>query len=289
MSEIKWIKLTTSMFEDEKVDFIESLPETDSILIIWIKLLTLAGKCNMKGHIFLTENIPYTDEMLAHKFRRPLSTVRLALETFKRLGMIEVDENSVIQICNWEKHQNIDGMERIREQNRIRKQKEREKTKFLLEDSDMSRDMSRDVTENVTRSHATDIDKDIDKEINNMPFSSSPLPYKEIIDYLNEKTGSKFRASSEETKRLIKARFNAGFTLEDFKKVIDVKSSQWLNNKDMNKYLRPKTLFGTNFEGYLNEYERDNKPTPSSEPSRNYQAEIEAALQEDAKKWGIER
>ena len=60
MSEIKWIKITTGMFQDEKIDYIESLPEADAILIIWIKLLTLAGKCNSNGFIFLTENIPYT-------------------------------------------------------------------------------------------------------------------------------------------------------------------------------------------------------------------------------------
>ena len=62
------------MFEDEKIDFIESLPESDAILVIWIKLLTLAGKCNAGGFIFLTEKIPYTTEMLAHKFRRPINT-----------------------------------------------------------------------------------------------------------------------------------------------------------------------------------------------------------------------
>ena len=104
MAEVKWIKITTNMFEDEKIDFIESLPEADSILIIWIKLLTLAGKNNLNGYIFLTQNIPYTSEMLAHKFRRPLNTVKLALETLQRLEMIEFNENT-LKISNWEKHQ----------------------------------------------------------------------------------------------------------------------------------------------------------------------------------------
>ncbi|NLC26147.1 MAG: replication protein, partial [Fastidiosipila sp.] len=76
MSAVKWIKITTNMFDDEKIDFIESLPEADAILIIWIKLLTLAGKCNAGGFIYLADNIPYTEEMLTHKFKRPLNTVR---------------------------------------------------------------------------------------------------------------------------------------------------------------------------------------------------------------------
>lgn len=111
MSEIKWIKITTGMFQDEKIDYIESLPEADAILIIWIKLLTLAGKCNSNGFIFLTENIPYTYEMLAHKFRRPINVVKLALQTFNNLEMIVLD-GDFIKIANWEKHQNIEGMEK---------------------------------------------------------------------------------------------------------------------------------------------------------------------------------
>ena len=67
MSNVKWIKITTTMFDDEKIDFIESLPEADSILIIWIKHLTLAGRTNADGLILLSDTIPYTEEMLAHK------------------------------------------------------------------------------------------------------------------------------------------------------------------------------------------------------------------------------
>lgn len=159
MAEIKWIKLTTTMFEDEKIDFIESLPESDSILVIWIKLLTLAGKCNMKGYIFLTENIPYNEEMLAHKFRRPLNIVRLAFETFRKLGMIEIDEGNGIYISNWEKHQNIDGMEHIRELTRERNKKYRERKKqSRLTNGDVNNDV------NVTSHDGTDIDIDLDKE-----------------------------------------------------------------------------------------------------------------------------
>ena len=78
------------------------------------------------------------------------------------------------------------------------------------------------------------------------------IPYEEIINYLNFKASTNYRASTKKTQTLIKARFNEGFTLEDFKKVIDNKAADWLGNKDMEQYLRPETLFGTKFEGYLN-------------------------------------
>ena len=107
MAEVKWIKLLTGMFDDEKIKLIENTPEADMVLIIWIKLLTLAGKKNQAGFIFLTEKIPYTDEMLATIFKRPLNTIRLALSTFQKLEMIDMNKAGVIKITNWEKHQNI--------------------------------------------------------------------------------------------------------------------------------------------------------------------------------------
>lgn len=77
--------------------------------------------------------------------------------------------------------------------------------------------------------------------------------YKSIIDYLNQKTSKNFKSTSQETRNKINARLNNGFSLEDFKKVIDTKTNEWKNDKTMCKYLRPETLFGTKFESYLNE------------------------------------
>lgn len=79
--------------------------------------------------------------------------------------------------------------------------------------------------------------------------------YSEIIDYLNQKTGAHYKASGDKTRRLIKARMNEGFTVDDFKTVIDKKSAEWLSDSKMQQYLRPETLFGTKFEGYLNQKE----------------------------------
>jgi predicted phage replisome organizer len=160
LADVKWIKLSTNMFEDEKIRLIESLPEADTILIIWVKLLAQAGKTNASGYIYLSENIPFTDEMLSTIFNRPIGTVRLALKTFEQFGMIEISDNHFISISNWEKHQNIDGMEKIKAQTRNRVAKHREKQKQIGDA------VTGNVT--VTQSNATDIDidKEIDKEIN---------------------------------------------------------------------------------------------------------------------------
>lgn len=167
MADIKWIKIATDIFDDEKILLIEAMPDADAMIVIWFKLLTLAGKQNNSGVFLINDTIPYTDEMLATIFRRPLNTVRLALDTFYKFGMIDIIENT-ITIPKWEKHQNIDGMEKIREQTRLRVARHREKQKLI----------ESNVT--VTQCNATDIDidKDIDrdkeKEIDSIATSTAP-------------------------------------------------------------------------------------------------------------------
>ena len=130
MSEIKWIKITTDIFDDEKICLIDALPDHDAILVIWFKILALAGKHNRNGLLMMSDKVHYTDEMLATIFRRPLNTVRMALGIFEQFGMVEIIDG-VITLPNWEKHQNIDGMEKIKEQTRNRVARHREKQKNL--------------------------------------------------------------------------------------------------------------------------------------------------------------
>lgn len=156
MTEVKWIKLSVNMFEDEKIRLIESLPEADTILIIWIKLLAQAGKTNASGYIFLNEHIPYTDEMLAQIFIRPIGTVRLALKTFEQFGMIEISDDHFISITNWEKHQNIEGLEKIRMDTKKRVQRHREKQKKLIGNNECN------VT--VTSGNETEEEEEIEKD-----------------------------------------------------------------------------------------------------------------------------
>lgn len=132
MSDVKWIKITTDIFDDEKILLIESLPDADSLIVIWFKLLCLAGKQNNSGVFMINENIAYTEDMLATIFRRPLNTVRLALDAFEKYGMIEVIDG-VITIPNWGKHQNLDSIERKREYQRELMRKRRAEQKLLCE------------------------------------------------------------------------------------------------------------------------------------------------------------
>ena len=132
MADVKWIKITTDIFDDEKIKIIDTMPARDEILVIWFKLLSLAGRTNQGGVLRMNSKIPYTNEMLAAVFNRNLNMVQLSLNIFQNYGMIEVEENETISIVNWDKHQNIEGLDKIRIQNKLRQQTARHKKKTLL-------------------------------------------------------------------------------------------------------------------------------------------------------------
>lgn len=166
MAAVKWIKIVTDIFDDEKMLLVESLPSADSVIVIWFKLLCLAGKTNNSGVFIFNERIPYTDEMLASIFRRDVNIVRMALKTFENFGMIEIIDN-VITIPNWSKHQTLDAYERQKERDRLKKQQARAEKKALIsgksgdESGDASGDTSVDASGDVP---AIEEDKDIDIE-----------------------------------------------------------------------------------------------------------------------------
>ena len=157
MAEVKWVKLTTDMFDNRKIKHLRRLPEGNNIVLIWVMLLTMAGRCNSGGMIFLTENIPYTPKMLADELDFEESTVLLALDALEKLDMI-VTDNGVFAIAGWEEYQNIEGMEKIREQNRERQRLKRERQKQAL------LDVSRDSHVTVTGCHAIEEEIEEDKE-----------------------------------------------------------------------------------------------------------------------------
>lgn len=153
MAEVKWVKLTTDMFDNRKIKHLRRLPEGNNIVLIWVMLLTMAGRCNSGGMIFLTENIPYTPKMLADELDFEEATVTLALKALEQLDMI-VTDNGVFAIAGWEEYQNTDRLAEIREYNRIAKQKERAKKKLLEGVNDMS----------MTSQRCQDIEEEKDKD-----------------------------------------------------------------------------------------------------------------------------
>ena len=160
MAEVKWIKLTTDIFDDEKILMIESLPSADTIIVIWFKLLAFAGKSNNNGVFMMSNRIPYTEDMLAAIFRRDSKTVSLALKTFEQFGMIEIIDD-VITIPNWEKHQSLDAYEKKKERDRRLQAERRARQKSLIEKSSDNRLTSGDSSSDVAVSEE-EKEQDID-------------------------------------------------------------------------------------------------------------------------------
>lgn len=157
MSDVKWIKIVTNIFDNRKVKQIETMPEGDTILVIWFKLICLAGSINDNGMIYLTSEIPYTEDMLAAQFGRPLAVVRLALRTFESFGMIEVVDNFLC-LPSWEKYQSADKLAGMRSKNAERQARYRERQKAKMLGNAVTPALP------VTQHNALDIDRDIDIE-----------------------------------------------------------------------------------------------------------------------------
>lgn len=245
MADVKWIKITTDMFDNRKIKHLRKLPDGNNIVLIWVMLLTMAGRCNAGGMIFLTENIPYTPKMLADELNFEETTVQLALQALEQFDMIKTDGH-IFRIAGWQEHQNVEGLDKIREQNRLRQKKWYENQKALP-------DGKPNVRSNVmiTQPNATEGELEEEPEEDN-----KNKKIKDIVAFLNERAGTNYRPSTKSTRDKIQARLNEGFTLDDFKTVIEKKCAAWVDDPKMSKFLRPETLFGPKFEGYLNERTR---------------------------------
>lgn len=250
-----WIKLKTDFFNQETIDFLLS-QENGCQYIVLYQMLCL-NTANNNGEMATRVGeiiVPYDVNKIVRDTKYfTFDTVAVALELFKKLGLIYLEEGEILKIAHLEEMVGSESASRSaikKREQRLKKKIEDNKrdkvgTNCPIEYRDKSieyRDKSIDI----------DIDKEI--EIDIIPSETEdPLPFKEIIDYLNSLAGTNYRASSRKTKDLIKARFNEGYTLEDFKVVIEKKTREWINDNKMKAYLRPETLFGTKFEGYLNQ------------------------------------
>ena len=256
-SDVKWIKLMVGMFDGmsfKKIKKAKIGGESfrDKLTAIWFELMDFAGKCNHDGAFISPKEIPFKElSDIAVMIDRDEEELRLCMSFYINEGMITVVDD-VYMLSNWAEYQNIQGMEKIREQNRQRQARFKQKQKLLLGN----------VTDNVivTESNATeiDIDKEEDKEI-----------YISIVEYLNEKANTNYKASTKKTKTCIHARLTEGFTIDDFKTVIDKKCAEWIGT-DFQQYLRPETLFGTKFESYLNAPTKQKQQTETPDFMKEY-------------------
>ena len=212
MAEVKWIKIATDIFDDEKILLIEGLPDAYAIITVWFKLLCLAGKKNNGGVFLMNDKIPYTDKMLATIFRMNESTVKLALNAFEQFKMIEIVEG-IITIPNWNKHQTLDAYERKKERDRLYQEERRAKQRALIEkSSDKSSERTSDVA-------VSDIDKEEDKD-KERDIRGNRVDYQQIADMYNATCVSFPRLTrlSEKRKRAIKARLRK-YSIDDIKRV----------------------------------------------------------------------
>lgn len=208
MADVKWIKIATDMFDNRKIKYLRRLPDGNNIVLMWVMLLTMAGRCNANGVIFLTENIPYTADMLADELDFKENMVQSALRTLERLGMIAID-NEFISVPGWDEYQNIEGMEKIREQNRIRQKKWYDRQKPL---PNVSPNVS------VTSHNATEKDIEEEKDIDIDIEEKERTNCKQIVDLFHSICVSypSVKTLSEARRKAIKARLKA-YSLDDFK------------------------------------------------------------------------
>lgn len=152
MADVGWVRLSTRMFENRKIKHLLNQPKGAELTLLWVRLLCLAGTINDNGRVYVTSKVTYTPQTLAVDTGVALAVVKKAWELFQDLEMIEITEEGYIEILGWEKHQNVTGLEKIREQNRLRKQKQRDSDKSRTVTQEMSRD-----------SHVTQCDEYSDK------------------------------------------------------------------------------------------------------------------------------
>jgi predicted phage replisome organizer len=246
LSDVKWIKLYTDMFDNRKIKYIRNLPQGNDILLMWIMLLIYAGRTNDNGYVYLIEEIPYTNEDFAKEFDLPNNTVKLGLETLHRLKMIDSDSKG-LKILNWNEYQNIDGLERIREltRQRVRRFRNKEKQKELPESTESACNVTSNATvafSNASRERRENKDILSSKEDSSGHERDQPVPYTKIVDLYHEICTSlpRVKALSQSRKGYIKARWQEHPDMEFWKEFFaEVEDCKFLTGKADYKDRKP--------------------------------------------------
>ncbi|HEM3108771.1 TPA: phage replisome organizer N-terminal domain-containing protein [Streptococcus suis] len=264
-----YLKLKDNFFESDEAIILESMPDGYIYSNILLKLYLRSLKNN--GLLMFNDLIPYNAQMLATITRHHVGVIEKAIQIFQQLRLIEILDNGAIYMTNIQNFvgQSSTNADRMRESRR-----QLQMLNKCAPEIEIEEDINKDIKLN--------INKDIYSELNNSSEQSSEYTFpswlnqssiEELkktnpknysiyipIQYLNQETGHTYKFIATHTK-FIQARYKDGYTLEDFKKVIDTKVAQWKNNTEMAKYLRPKTLFSpSNFDSYLNESPKQGQP-----------------------------
>ncbi len=250
-----YMRIKENFFESDGILILESMQDGYVYSNILLKLYLKSLKSN--GRLMFNDRIPYNAQMIATITRQQVGTVEKALQIFQEMNLIEILNNGAIYMNDIQNFIGTSSSEadRIREYDRKKKEE-----KLAIENTEC-----RNLVENYTKDR--DRDRVIDKDIKDIVVLKNDTLSKidEVINYLNEKTGKSFRSNTKKNFSLINARLRDKYTFEDFKKVIDTKCEEWLNDPKWSKYLQPSTLFcASNFESYLNQWQPDIKNQKSS-------------------------
>ena len=255
-----YLKLKENYFDSDEMIVLETMQDGYKYSNILFKLYLRSLKND--GRLMFNEKIPYNPTILSQITRHSVGDIQRAINIFEELGLIEILDNGAIYMLDI---QNFIG-ESSTEADRQRAYRQRissEKAKLINgvtnDVTNVTTNDETNVRQIYTRDRDRDKDRDKDKDRDRDKDESQPLiPYQEIIEYLNEKTGKNFNYKSTGNRKLIKARWNEGYKLEDFKQVIDNMASNWKDKtfsdgSPAENYLRPQTLFNpSKFDDYLN-------------------------------------
>lgn len=239
-----YMRLKDNFFEDETMVILESMPDGYLYSNILLKLYLKSVKSD--GKLMFNDYIPYNPQMIATITRHSVGVVEKALKIFKDMGLIEILDDGTIYMLNIQSYIGKSSTEADRIRN-YRNKISTEKAKGVQ--------MYEKCTPEIEKEIEKELDIEIEKDIYKDDFLAKVT---DIVDYLNAKADTKFKSSSKKTKSLIHARFEDGFSVDDFYTVIDKKCEEW-KGTEWEKYIRPETLFGTKFEGYLNQKNNKNE------------------------------
>lgn len=256
MAEAKWVKFYVRMFDDPKLKIINSKKNRDCIAYVWVRCIMLAGVCNRDGILCINDNIPYSLDTISIEFNRPIEDIKEAMDVLIQLEMIEKTEDGIYAVKNWMKHQNVDGLEKIRKKNaervaKYRKKKNEEKDKVSddnIKDIDENKEDESDsnITCNDLESDVThkrekeNKEKDIknkkrecnsdssenNTEENDMDLKNLEVQGKELANYFKSMTGSKCSVNSKSLKKAI-SKHGAEYVKLAMDKTIDMNKTQW--------------------------------------------------------------
>lgn len=268
-----YLKLKDDFFEQEEIVILESMKDgylySNILMKMYLKSLRYDGRLMYRGII------PYTPEVLATITKHNVGTVEKAIDIFQKLGLIEILDNGAMYMLDVQNFVGRSSTEADRkrqyrakiEMERLGQMSGQVSNREIPWDSKDEGYFGTNVQERIENREKRIENRE--KKYNVVSNETTSVPPKEkhsssisgIIEYLNQKSGKSFMATTKATQSLINARLKEGFTIDDFKKVIDIKVKKWNTDPKMQDYIRPSTLFGTKFESYLNEFSSEN-PAP---------------------------